>query len=355
MVSGIVEHAVDGSRFGRCPAIEVTLTADGGVRVSDDGPGIPFASPADDGGPCLGELLIRGDGERDAVNRNQVWSPVGGIDFPVANGLSSRLTAEVCRGGERWVQEYERGIALTAPTLAGTTPRTGTSITFHPDADLFETVDCSYPVLGERFRELAFLYPGLDISLTDERPAEGPAVQRYRFPGGVRDYAASLSCARSMLPHSDITSFSVEDPDGAGVLDVALAWRYGDDMHGRILTYANGRFTREGGAHADGFRQGMAAAVTAYGRAHGLLTATDPELRPDRLDPDLVAVVSVKLDRPDIDGCTRERLAGGEVHRWVEEAVRYGFLACLEARPEWGDGYVERLLARLRPTESDTP
>ncbi|MHA4779062.1 DNA gyrase subunit B [Streptomyces sp. MSC1_001] len=343
MVLGIVEHAVSEGMSGRNPALEVTLTTDGGVRVSGNGPGIPLAEPAGDGDPCLGELLTRGDRDRGAGGRQRVWSPVGGIDLPIVNALSSRVTAEVHRAGKHWVQEYARGVALTAPTVTGTTLRTGTTVTFHPDTEIFESVDCSYALLGERFRELAFLYAGLEITLTDERPADGPAVQRYRSPGGVQDYVAALCAAQSETPPEEPVAFSVEDPRMAGALDVALTWRCGYGSRGRVFGYANGRFTREGGTHLDGFRHGFAAALTTYARALGLLAATESAVAPEELDDILIAVVSVKLDEPDINGCTRERLDNDDVRRCVEEAVNDHVLAWLEAHPEQAVRHVGRL------------
>ncbi|MFD8013242.1 DNA gyrase subunit B [Streptomyces sp. NPDC058955] len=332
MVLGVAEQAVNGTVGRRRRTVEVTLLADGGVRIADDGPGIPFDAPADDGGPSLEERLGHVFAGRPVVDRARVCAWFGGIGPAVVNALSRHTTAEVFRDGRHLVQEFARGTALAPPAVAGATDRTGTTLTFHPDPEIFRTVDVSAAALGERFRQLAFLYPGLDLTLTDERPAGGPGTQRHRAPGGVTDYVTALCTARRAFPPEHLLAFSLEDPRMAGVLDVALAWTHGDP--GQVLGYANGRATPHGGTHLEGFHHGLADAVTSYARACGLLSGTAPALGPDVVRSGVTAVVSVRLDEPEFVGSTGTTLGGDAVRAGVEEAVRERVRGWLEADPE---------------------
>ncbi|MGW4996208.1 DNA gyrase subunit B [Streptomyces hydrogenans] len=337
MVMGVFEHAVNETAAGGRRAVEVTLTADGGVRITDHGPGVPFTTPADDGGPGLEDRLCHFQGGRPPIGRDRVWAWSGSHGLTVTNALSTHLTAEVHRCGEHWIQEFACGTALAPPVVAGPSGRSGTTFAFHPDPGIFETVDCSFAFLGERLREVAFLLPGLDVTLTDERPADGPAVQRYRFPGGVRDLALSLAAPRHPEPPPHVLAFASDDPRMAGVLDVAVVWT----EEQRILGYANGRATPQGGAHLEGFRQGLADAFTAYAGAYGPDSPGGDTAVTDRI----TAVVSVRLDEPEFEGATLTALGGDAVRACVQEAVRDHVLAWLAERPERAARLMERWTA----------
>lgn len=337
MVLGVVEHAVNETVARRSRTVEVTFLAGGGVRIADDGPGVPLDAPADDGGPSLEQRLCHLYAGKRVVDRSRLWAWSGGTELAVVNALSTRTTAEVCREGVRRVQEFARGTVLGPPVVAGSADRTGTALTFHPDPGIFETVDASAAALGEQLRELAFLYPGLDLTLTDERPADGPGVQRYRHPDGVRDHVTALCAARSGTPPEHLLAFSLEDPRLAGVLDVALAWRQED--RGQVIGYANGRATPHGGTHLEGFLDGLAGAVTSYTRACGLRSGEAPAIGPEAMGSEaagyaVTAVVSVRLDEPEFTGSTLTALGGARVRACVEEAVREHVRGWLEADPE---------------------
>ncbi|WP_460117960.1 DNA gyrase subunit B [Streptomyces phaeofaciens] len=346
MVFDVVGRAVNEVLAGRASAVDVTLTPDGGVRVADDGPGVPVEAAGHAGGPSLEELLTHLPTGAGAGGRHAAVVGMFIVGPCVTNALSSRLTAEVRREGMRWVQEYVRGVAVTAPVAVGPAAGSGTSIAFRPDPDVFETVECSFDVLAERLREVALLNRGLSVSLTDERPAVGPRSVRFHFPGGVRDLVASLD-ARSGAPlHADVVGFECEEPRMEGTVEVALRWC--DAREERVRTYANSRPTPEGGTHAVGFREGMAAAVNAYARERRLLTAADPDLTADRIGEGLTAVVSVKLDHPEFEGATRGRLAGASVRSCVAEAVRQHLGAWLDEQPERAEAVVGRVLRSAR-------
>lgn len=170
LVFEVAGLAVNEVLAGRASSVDVTLTPDGGVRVADDGPGVPVEAAGDTGGPSLEALLTRPHAGAGLGGRHAAAMSLFGMGPCVTNALSSHLTAEVGREGVRWVQEYKRGVALTPPTAVGPATGSGTTITYWPDTDIFGTAKCSFAVLAERFRELAFLNQGLSISLTDERP-----------------------------------------------------------------------------------------------------------------------------------------------------------------------------------------
>ncbi|MER7108351.1 ATP-binding protein [Streptomyces sp. NPDC000229] len=345
MVFEVVGRAVNEVLAGRAGSVDVALTPEDGVRVTDDGPGIPVDVAAG-GGPTLETLLTRcSEAEPDGRHAAAV-SLFGRPELCVANALSSRLTAEVRREGVRWVQEYARGIAVTPLTAVGSATGSGTTITFRPDAAVFDTTECSYAVLAERFRELAHLNHRLDISLTDERPPGASRSVRYRFRGGARDFVSFLDAGAGTPAHPSVIGFETEEPRMAGTLEVALRWRASPEE--RVRSFANSRPTPDGGTHAEGFRDGTAAAINAYARRQGLLTASDPDLSARRIGEGLTAVVSVKLDQPEFLGATANVLGGTAVRGCVGQAVRDHLSTWLEEHPEQAAAVLDQILPGAR-------
>lgn len=322
---------IDEVLAGRAGCVEVRLLSDGGVRVADDGPGIDIA------GLALALMVLTAG-----------WSSVGGkypmrtlVGQPsIVNALSRRLVVEVRSEGRREVREYARG----TPTVSDTDPDagsdadidvasgSGTAFTFWPDPDIFETTDVSFEALEEGFRELAFLYRELDFVLTDERSE--PRSLRLNFPGGVRDMVAFLDGAGEfdVVGEPDIAGFEQDEPQMAGMMDIA--WRWRGSGEGRVRGFANALPTPNGGTHVLGLRDGVAAALTAYARERGLLAATDPDVGADAIGAGLTAVVSVKLEYPQFEGCTRGTLGNAEVRGCVRQAVQRHFGAWLADHPQ---------------------
>jgi DNA gyrase subunit B len=349
MVFALIHRAVSEFLVGRANSVDVTLTPDGGVRIDYDGPGVPFEAAGATEGPGLETLLTRGG--PDLGGRHTVAEPVVGMDFLIVNALSSSLTAEVRRDGVRWVQEYAYGVPVTAPVQAGPATGNGTTIGFLPDTGVFEAAAVySFPAMAQRLMELAFLNRGLAVSLTDERVPGEPAVARFRFPDGVRDFVAfidaGLPLPGSLIPE-DVVGFEHEDARMGGTLELALRWRgtSGERIHG----YANSRLTPEGGTHVEGFREGLAAAIDACARRRGVLSAADPAWGADLVAQGLTAVVSVKLDRPEFLGATRGGLGDATVRTCVAEAVRDRFGAWLAEHPE----QAAEIIARTARTTRD--
>ncbi|MEV2233786.1 DNA gyrase subunit B [Streptomyces phaeochromogenes] len=343
MVFEVVGRAVnqvlaDGSGSG---FVDVTLTSDGGVRVSDDGPEGSFEAAGDTGGPDLEALLTSFHAGPELRGRHITDVGQFRAGLFVVNTLSSRLTAEARCEGVRRAYEYARGVEVVPPAAVGPATGSGTTLTFWPDGEIFETTRCSFAVLAERFRQVAFLNRGLGISLTDERPAGGARAVSFRFPEGVRDLVATLDAETGSGVQPDVIGFEREDPRMAGTMEVALLWT--GSRQERIVGFANSRATREGGTHLDGFCDGVAAAVIAYARERGL-PAADLDPRDDRICRSLTAVVSVKLDHPQFLGATCGLLGNTEVRDCVGEAVREHLEYWFEEDPERAAEFVGRIV-----------
>ncbi|WP_030244727.1 ATP-binding protein [Streptomyces sp. NRRL S-350] len=338
LVFEVADRAVNEVLAGVGSRVDVTLLLDGGVRVADDGAGVPLHE-ARGGGPALEALLTRTWAGVGPGGRHDV--ALGGVGLSVVNALSGRMTAEVRREGARWVQEYARGVALTPLTEAGPAAASGTTLTFWRDTDIFPTAGYSFDALAERFRELALLNRGLEISLTDERRPGDRRSVRFRFPGGTRDFVALLDARDPAPAATAVIGVEGEDPRMAGTVEVALRWR--DAGEERIRSFANSRPTA-GGTHVVGFRDGVAAAVTAYARKRLLPGATDPGLTAEQVGAGLTAVVSVKLDDPEFEGCIRDLLGNTAVRACVARAVRDRLGAWLEGHPEQAAAIVGRLV-----------
>ncbi|MGW1468213.1 ATP-binding protein [Streptomyces sp. NPDC002308] len=345
MVFEVADRAVNEVLAGRAASVDVTLMPDGGVCVADDGPGVPLDETEGSSGPGLEALLTRMQAGVGAGDRHDVTIGFCGVGPAVVNALSSRMRAEVRRDGVRWVQEYARGVATTPLTEAETATGSGTTIVFWPDADIFGATEFSFDGLEGRFRELAFLNQGLEISLTDlRRPDESRSV-RLRFPGGTRDFVDFLDGHTAASTPVDTIAFEYEDPRMGGVLEVAFRWCSCPDE--RVRSFANSRPT-VGGTHAMGFRDGMTTAATAYAREQGLLTPTDPDFSPDQIGEGLTAVVSVKLDRPEFEGSTRGVLGNPEVRDCVGQAVQDHLGSWLKEDPARAAAVIDQIVQGAR-------
>ncbi|QKW18801.1 DNA gyrase subunit B [Kitasatospora sp. NA04385] len=297
-----LEPAAEAVLLGRAGRIDVTLTADGGARVSHDG------RPDD----SLPEQLTRfWTPPREAGPRVHLSRFAAGL-FTVS-ALSARLTVEEHRDGVIVRHAYACGEQLTPPTEAGATDRTGTAITLHPDPEIFETVVFDHPTLADHLRELAFLNREFDFTLTDERTTP-PRTDRFHHPAGPLDYTTHLGGD----PTDTLTLHTTDERMG-GTLDLALSWT----GRGGIHCYANSRRTSDG-THLTGFRSGLRAALLPHLGRHALRT----------LFTELTAVVSVKLDDPNYEGCAREMLGNHPVHACTAEAVQHAVETWLAEHPQ---------------------
>jgi DNA gyrase subunit B len=342
LVLAAAERALNEILDGTASRVEITLTTDGGVRVADDGTGLAVGHAGHGDGPPVETQLTKLWCGTPPTDRRMLFGGHFGVGLAVVNALSSRLTAEVRREGARWVLEYEQGVPVGGPVYAGPADGSGTVIIFRPDAEIFETREYSFDALAERFKEVAFLNRELDITLTDDRDPAAPRAVYFRFPGGPRDYIAEQSAPL----HPDVIGFEREYSGMVGTVEVAFRWC---DCRGeRIASYANSLPTLNGGTHELGFRDGLTAALTLYAREQQLLSSSDPEFTPTQLGAGLTAVVSVKLDRPEFEGATRDRLSNGSVHACVTEAVREHLTTWLRANPAQATAILARISTAAR-------
>lgn len=327
LVIETAERALNEILRGTASRVEITLTADGGVRVADDGTAPAVGHAAHGDGPPLETRLTELWCGAQPADRRLLIGGYFGVGLAVVNALSSHLTAEVRRDGTHWVLEYEQGVPVGVPARTGPAEASGTVIMFRPDAEIFETLEFSFDTLAERFREIAFLNRELDITLTDDRDPAVPRAVRFRFPGGPRTHIAE----QGPPLHQNVIGFEREYSEMEGTVEVAFRWC---DCRGeRIASYANSVPTTGGGTHELGFKDGLSAALTAYAQEQQLLSPTDPEFTPAQLGAGLTAVVSVKLDRPEFEGAAHNRLRNEPVRAFVTEAVREHLTAWLHANP----------------------
>ncbi len=325
LVYEIVDNAVDEALAGYCDRIEVTILPDGALRVVDNGRGIPVdMHPVEKKSTVEVVLTILHAGGKFGGGGYAVSGGLHGVGSSVVNALSSRLEVEVHRQGNVYRQSYSVGVP-DAPLKKGeASDATGTTITFWPNADIFETVDFDYETLRTRFQQMAFLNKGLTIELTDERPEEeledGGRHDVFLYERGLVDYVEHLnSTKKTEVIHHEIISFESEDTERRIALEVAMQWTtsYSESVH----TYANTINTHEGGTHEEGFRAALTTLVNKYAREKGLLKDKDENLSGDDVREGLTAVISIKLGEPQFEGQTKTKLGNTEAKSFVQRVV----------------------------------
>ncbi|MDX2376241.1 DNA topoisomerase (ATP-hydrolyzing) subunit B [Microbacterium sp. LRZ72] len=334
LVYEIVDNSVDEALAGHCDTIDVTLLADGGVRVVDNGRGIPVDMHRTEGKSTVEVVLtVLHAGGKFGGGGYAVSGGLHGVGSSVVNALSMRLEVEVFRQGHVWRQSYSGGGVPTSPLERGEeSDRTGTTITFWPDPEIFETVDFDYDTLRTRFQQMAFLNKGLTLAVRDERPdkaleedVEGHPVLRqpgdtFLYERGLVDYVEYLNRARKTdAVNEDVISFESEDPERKIALEVAMQWT--TSYTENVFTYANTINTHEGGTHEEGFRAALTTLVNRYARTNNLLKEKDENLSGDDVREGLTAVISVKLGEPQFEGQTKTKLGNTEAKAFVQKVV----------------------------------
>jgi DNA gyrase subunit B len=334
LVYEIVDNSVDEALAGYCDRIEVTILADGGVRVIDNGRGIPVDIHKTEGKSTVEVVLtVLHAGGKFGGGGYAVSGGLHGVGSSVVNALSTRLEVEVYRQGFVWRQSYAGGGVPQAPLVQGEeSTKTGTTITFWPDPEIFESVDFDYDTLRTRFQQMAFLNKGLALSLRDERAeravdeeVEGQLVvvqphDEYLYERGLVDYVEYLNRVRKSEPVNDqIIDFETEDTDRKIALELAMQWT--TSYTENVFTYANTINTHEGGTHEEGFRAALTTLVNKYARAQNMLKEKDDNLSGDDVREGLTAVISVKLSEPQFEGQTKTKLGNTEAKAFVQKVV----------------------------------
>jgi DNA gyrase subunit B len=353
LVTEVVDNSVDEALAGYCDHVEITLLADGGVRVVDNGRGIPVAIHPTEGRPTVEVVMtILHAGGKFGGAGYAVSGGLHGVGISVVNALSTRVETVVKRDGFVWEQDFSDGGKPLGELRKGeATDETGTSQTFWADPSIFETTEYDFETLRARFQQYAFLNKGLQISLTDERPAHldtgdevvGEASDddtatnafrnvTYKYDGGLVDYVKHLNSAKKVeVVHPEIIDFESEDTERRIAVEIALQWTnaYSESVH----TYANTISTTEGGTHEEGFRAAMTSLINRYARDKGILKEKDENLTGDDIREGLTAVISIKLGEPQFEGQTKTKLGNTEAKTFVQRVVNEQLGDWLDSHP----------------------
>lgn len=354
LVYEVVDNAVDEALAGYCDHIEVTIRDDGGLTVVDNGRGIPVDTHPTEGRPTVEVVMtILHAGGKFGGGGYAVSGGLHGVGISVVNALSRRVDTEVRRQGYVWRQSFGNGgQPLTELVRGETTEQTGTTQTFYPDPEIFETVEFSFETLRQRFQQMAFLNKGLRITLTDERqgvtdegdeitgdemggiddPIPGFRQVSYRYEEGLRDYVEFINSMKKSESLSDeVIAFETENAEGSMSLEVAMQWTrsYSASIH----TYANTINTTEGGMHEEGFRAALTSVMNRYAREKSLLKEKQENLSGDDIREGLTAVISVKLTEPQFEGQTKTKLGNTEARTFVQQQLYQHLTDWLDAHP----------------------
>jgi DNA gyrase subunit B len=350
LVYEVVDNSVDEALAGFCTEVKVGIHPDNSVTVSDNGRGIPVAMMEKEGRPAIEVVLtvLHSGGKFGQGGGYKVSGGLHGVGVSVVNALSERLHVEVRRDGHVFSQDYSRGAPqgdLERGAALAQGAETGTTVTFLPDADIFETLDFDFRTLEERLRETAFLTRGLHISLIDER-AEGHSAE-FRYEGGIEDFVAYLNENRDPV-HRKVIFFAGEGEEGAA--EVAMQWNssYQDSIH----SFANNISTREGGSHMSGFRSALTRTLNKYARDHSLLKEKEDNLSGEDVREGLTAVISVKLRDPQFEGQTKTKLGNPGMAGFVESIVNAGLSEFLEENPSEARAVIMKAVQAQRAREA---
>ncbi|MFE2086386.1 DNA topoisomerase (ATP-hydrolyzing) subunit B [Streptomyces sp. NPDC002596] len=338
LVQEVVDNSVDEALAGHADTIDVTILADGGVRVIDNGRGIPVDIVPSEKKPAVEVVLtVLHAGGKFGGGGYAVSGGLHGVGVSVVNALSTRVSVEVRRDGYRWTQDYKLGVPTAPLARNEATDRTGTTVTFWADGDIFETTEYSFETLSRRFQEMAFLNKGLTIRLTDERESakatagadvaeavevaeeEAARTVTYHYEGGIVDFVKYLNSRKGDVIHQSVIDIEAEDKERLLSAEIAMQWntQYSEGVY----SFANTIHTHEGGTHEEGFRAALTTLVNKYARDKKLLREKDDNLTGDDIREGLTAIISVKLGEPQFEGQTKTKLGNTEAKTFVQKVV----------------------------------
>ena len=343
LVYEVVDNSIDEALAGSCKNISVTINKDNSVTVKDDGRGIPVDIHEKEKKSALEVVMtvLHAGGKFDKGSY-KVSGGLHGVGVSCVNALSDYLKAEVCRNGKRYVQEYSRGVPLGEVKEVGTSSETGTTITFHPDKDIFIDIHYKYSILVKRMRELAFLNAGIRLTITDLRSEEeGGANKTEEFYSeqGLREFVKYIDSTREPL----INDVIYIDTDKYGT-PVEVAMMYNTSYTENLHSYVNNINTIEGGTHVTGFRTALTRTLKKYADDNKLLEKTKVEISSDDFREGITAVISVKVAEPQFEGQTKTKLGNDEVKGMVDRAVGEALNVFLEEHPKEAKTIVEKII-----------
>ncbi|EQK49618.1 MULTISPECIES: DNA topoisomerase (ATP-hydrolyzing) subunit B [Paraclostridium] len=347
LVYEVVDNSIDEALAGYCSDIYVSINEDGSILVKDNGRGIPVEVHPKTGKSTLETVLtVLHAGGKFGGGGYKVSGGLHGVGISVVNALSEWLVAEVHHDGKIYRQRYEKGVATSEIKVVGETKTTGTTITFKPDATIFDEVEYKYDTLEHRLRELAFLNKGVNIVLEDKREDQ-EKTKKFHYEGGLREFVKHLNKTKTGI-HDDIVYIEKKVKDY--MVEVAL--QYTDGYTENIYSFANNINTHEGGTHLSGFKTAMTKVVNDYSRKNGILKEKDSNLLGEDIREGLTAVISIKLPEPQFEGQTKTKLGNTAVRGVVDSVTVEEIGSFLEENPTTARIIVDKALRAQRAREA---
>ena len=328
LVTEVVDNSIDEALAGYCDKIVVSIEKDGSCKVVDNGRGIPTGIIPKEGKSAVEVVLTKlHAGGKFGGSGYKISGGLHGVGVSCVNALSEWLEATIYQNGKIYKQVFNRGIAQRPLQEVGTTDRTGTTIQFYPDSEIFETLNFNYDTMKIRLRELAYLNRGLTIQLIDRR--EEPARdETFHYEGGIVQFVESLNKTKETV-FPEVIYFDESYENG----EVEIAMQYNDSYSETIFAFANNINTEEGGTHLEGFRNSLTKIINDYGKNNNILKG-DEKLSGDDVREGLTAVISVKLTNPQFEGQTKTKLGNSEMRAVVAKAMTEGLGSYLEEHPK---------------------
>lgn len=339
LVYEVVDNSVDEAMAGYASEINVTMTADGGIKVVDNGRGIPVdLHPTEKKSALEIVLTVLHAGGKFGDGGYSVSGGLHGVGISVVNALSTDLEVAVQRDGFFWYQEYKLGVPQQPVRKGEPTTKTGTQTIFWPSAEIFETTDFSFETLSIRFREMAFLNKGLHLTLTDERVGHvdetgKPIHVEYKYSYGIVDFVKHLNLTKGSQ-HKSIINFNSEDTKIKMSLEVAMQWN--TTFSESVYTFANTINTQEGGTHEEGFRTALTSIVNKFGEEWGFIRKKEDRLTGEDVREGLTAIVSIKIGEPQFEGQTKTKLGNTEAKSFVQKAMNEVLTEWFQKNPSEG-------------------
>ena len=349
LVYEIVDNAVDEALAGFCDTIHVTINPDNSVTVTDNGRGIPVGINHKSGLPAVEVVFtVLHAGGKFGGGGYKVSGGLHGVGASVVNALSVWLEVEICHEGKVYRQRYERGkVAKKLEVIGECEPgKTGTKVTFLPDGEIFETTIFDYSILQQRFREMAFLTKGLKIVLRDERPQE-PIEKTFHYEGGIKEFVEYLNRSTTPLYEQIIYCEGIVNN-----VSVEVAMQHNDSYNENSYGFVNNITTPEGGTHIVGFRNALTKTFNDYARKNKLLKDNEPNLTGEDIREGLTAIISVKIEDPQLEGQTKQKLGNSEARGAVDNVVSEQLQIFLEQNPQVAKVTVEKSVMAQRAREA---
>lgn len=348
LIYEVVDNSIDEALAGACDTINITLLANGGVTIEDNGRGIPVGIHAQYGKSTLEAVLtVLHAGGKFGTGGYKVSGGLHGVGLTAVNALSSGLEAVVHRDGKVWRQRYKQGIPIAPVEAIGKSKATGTIITFWPDTTIFPDVNFQFDRLVQRFREMAFVTRRVQINLRDEREEPFPHEMSFYFEGGIASFVRYLNQNRRGL-HNVVYGDRVFSVDGIGDIEIEFAVQYADYYSESVLAFANTINTHDGGTHLEGLRAALTRSINHYAKKAGVLKESDPSFSGDDTREGLTAIVSIKHPSPQFESQTKVKLMNNEVKGLVQSLVSDMFGEFLQTDSRGARAIYEKCLISAR-------